>query len=100
MEEIKKITIEDAKKDDKLLQKMVNHYNTYITYKEKNRDKYNQYSRDYYYKLNKKEPKKEKKTEDIKEYQRQYRQKLKEKRELLKQQKELLKQQENNNVNQ
>lgn len=79
--DFKNLTIEDVKKDDILLQKILNQYNSYCKYKEKNREKMNQYSRDYYYKINNKEPKKEKnKTEDIKAYQKEYREKMKQKR--------------------
>jgi len=85
--EIKKITIEDVKNDDKLLQRILNHYNVYYKFKEKNREKYNEYARNYYYKSNNIQPKKKNTEEYKKEYQRQYRQKLKEKRELMKQQK-------------
>ena len=85
MENIKNITIEDVKNDDKLLEKIIKYYNTYITsqnkYRLANKEKLNEYMKNYYYKTNNKEPKDEKKTKDMKEYQRLYRLKMKQKRE-------------------
>jgi len=97
--EYQEITIEDVINNRSLLQKVLNTYNSHKKYREKNKDKISENSKNYYYKINQKEPKKENKTqdiekyrreyrenkiEDIKEYQRQYREKLKEKRQQLK----------------
>ena len=84
MSEVKLITVEDVKKDDALLQKIINYYNKMPKYRQKNREKYNEQHRNYYYKINNKEPKTKNISDDKSEYQKQYRKKLKEKRELLK----------------
>jgi hypothetical protein len=84
MENLKLINIEDVKNDDELLNKIINHYNLYCKrqykYKINNKEKINQYMKDYYYRVNNKEPKKEKKTLDKKAYQKEYREKMKQKR--------------------
>ena len=57
MENIKNITIEDVKNDDKLLEKIIKYYNTYITsqnkYRLANKEKLNEYMKNYYYKKRK-----------------------------------------------
>lgn len=63
------VTMEDVKKDDELLKKIVDQYN-----------KTKENARKYYYKVNNKEPRERNKTEDMKEYQKEYRLKLKNKR--------------------
>jgi hypothetical protein len=81
------VTIEDVLKDKELLEKVLKTYNAHkksaVDYYEKNREVRNEHSKQYYYKkigrdLNK-EPK-EKKTADIKQYMKEYRQKRKDKK--------------------
>jgi hypothetical protein len=76
------ITIEDVLKDRELLSRVLKGYNaqkaTTTKYYEKNKDKRIKDSLDYYYKKVGKEPKKENKTADKKQYMKEYRQKKKE----------------------
>lgn len=86
MEDKIELTAEQVKADDKMLDKIVRFYNSRrnleIQYRNKNKEKLNEYARNYYHQLNKTdEVQKEKKTENLKEYQKQYRTMLKEKRE-------------------
>ena len=74
------ITIEDVKNDENLLKKVLNCYNSQNKYRHANKEKFNENSKNYYYKVNNKKPKTEKKTEDIKAYQKEYREKMKQKR--------------------
>ena len=80
------VTIQQCLDNQELLQKIIDVYNNQRKrmqkYYEKNRDKLNDKSKNYYYEVNGIEKKTEKKTADIKKYMKEYRQKLKEKRKL------------------
>lgn len=78
------LTVEDVLNDHDLLCKVLKSYNaqkkTMSTYYEKNREQRIEKCKSYYYKKEGKEPKKEKKTADMKQYMKEYRQKQKEKK--------------------
>ena len=80
---------EEVLKDNDLFEQVLKFYNSRktheIEYRNKNKEKLNEYAKNYYHKVNKTdENPKEKKTANQKEYQKQYRQKQKEKREIKK----------------
>jgi hypothetical protein len=79
------VTIQQCLDNQELLQKIIDVYNNQRKrmqkYYEKNRDKLNDKSKNYYYEVNGIEKKTENKTADKKKYMKEYRQKLKEKRE-------------------
>jgi hypothetical protein len=82
--EFKEIKIDDVLNDRDLLSKVLKSYNaqkkTTTIYYEKNKEQRNEKSKSYYYKKEGKEPKKEKKTADMKQYMKEYRLKQKNKK--------------------